>query len=91
MIATAARERLGELPHVASFANRQGLGVEGVVDGHAVIAGRPRLLADWSLQLPPELETAVDDAEAAGRAAIAAAWDGAVRAKLVVADAPNLR
>ena len=24
-----------------------GLGVEGVVDGHAVVAGRPRLLADW--------------------------------------------
>ena len=29
-------------------ANREGLGVEGIVDGHALIVGRPALLAEWS-------------------------------------------
>ena len=32
-------------PPVESFRNRDGLGVEGVVDGHAVVVGRPALLA----------------------------------------------
>ena len=39
-IATAA-QAVGELPLVDSFTNREGLGVEGVVEGHAVVAGRP--------------------------------------------------
>jgi Cu+-exporting ATPase len=40
-IATAARERGGELAAVGEFASHDGLGVGGVVDGHAVLAGRP--------------------------------------------------
>ena len=61
--------------------------MQGVVDGHAVVAGRAQLLADWSLHLPPDLEAAKGTAEAAGHTAIAAGWDGQVRAVLVVADA----
>jgi P-type Cu+ transporter len=45
-IAEAARAELGALPAVEGFANREGLGVEGTIDGHGVIAGRPALLAD---------------------------------------------
>jgi Cu+-exporting ATPase len=86
-IARAARERLGGLPGVESFTNRAGLGVEGVVDGHGVVAGRPALLADWSMHLSPELEAAKAAAEHDGRTAIVAGWDGAARAVLVVADA----
>ena len=86
-IARVARDRLGDLPAVESFESHRGLGVQGVVDGHAVVAGRAQLLADWSLHLPPELEAAKATAEAAGRTAIAAGWDGQVRALLVVADA----
>ncbi|MEO6317775.1 MAG: heavy metal translocating P-type ATPase [Acidimicrobiales bacterium] len=85
-IAAAARDRLGDLPPVESFANRAGLGVEGVVDGHAVVAGRARLLTDWSLELPPDLDAAREAAEAAGRTPIAAGWDGQVTALFVVAD-----
>ena len=84
-IARAARER-GPLPAVEGFANRDGLGVEGVVDGHALVVGRPALLADWSMPLPPELEAARAAAERDGRTAIAAGWDGAARAVLVVSD-----
>ena len=82
----AARAEQGELPAVDGFANRAGLGVEGVVDGHAVVVGRPALLAQWSLALPPELERARRGAEDAGRTAVAVAWDGEVRGLLVVAD-----
>ena len=85
-VATAAREKLGSLATVESFANAQGLGVHGVVGGHAVVAGRTRFLADWGWELGPELVAAREAAEAAGRTAVVAGWDGEARAVLVVAD-----
>ena len=78
--------RAAVLPAVEGFTNRPGLGVEGIVEGHAVIAGRPALLADWAMRLSPQLEAARAAAERAGRTAIAAGWDGEARALLVVAD-----
>jgi Cu+-exporting ATPase len=86
-VARGATERTGALPAVEGFANVEGLGVTGVVEGSAVAVGRRRLLADWSLELSPALEQAAADAEAAGRTAIAVGWDGAARGILVVADA----
>ncbi|MFG1948285.1 heavy metal translocating P-type ATPase [Nonomuraea sp. NPDC048826] len=71
---------------VEDFANVEGLGVQGVVDGHAVLVGRPRLLEEWSQHLPPELEEAMERARAAGRTAVAVGWDGRARAVLVVSD-----
>jgi Cu+-exporting ATPase len=50
------------------------------------VAGRPAQLQVWGVVLPPELDPALQAAQAAGRTAIAAAWDGGVRAVLVVAD-----
>ncbi|ADB48905.1 heavy metal translocating P-type ATPase [Conexibacter woesei] len=88
-IAEAAQARVGTLPAPEGFANREGLGVEGTVDGHAVVAGRPALLADWGLRLPAALDAARTAAEAEGRTAIAAAWDGETRAVFVVADTPK--
>ena len=85
-IAAGALARLGELPAVESFTNREGLGVEGVVDGHAVVAGRAALMADWALHLTADLEAAKATAEAAAQTAIVAGWDGHVRAVVVVAD-----
>jgi P-type Cu+ transporter len=85
-IARAAEAEHGELAAVESFQNREGLGVEGIVDGHAVVAGRPSLLADWSLTLPAELDQARTSAQAMGQTVVAAAWDGVVRGLLVVAD-----
>ncbi|WP_226961877.1 MULTISPECIES: heavy metal translocating P-type ATPase [Streptomyces] len=86
-VAAEAAERTGELPTPEDFTNVAGLGVQGVVEGHAVLVGRERLLADWALTLPPELERALAEAAAAGRTAVAVAWDGAARGVLVVADA----
>ena len=44
-VAEAAREEVGRLPAAEDFRNREGLGVEGVVEGRAVVVGRPALLA----------------------------------------------
>ncbi|WP_340560218.1 heavy metal translocating P-type ATPase [Streptomyces sp. GSL17-111] len=86
-VATAAAERVGELPAPEDFRNVPGLGVQGVVEGHAVLVGREKLLTAWSLDLPEPLAAAKAEAEAGGRTVIAVAWDGAVRALLEVADA----
>ncbi|MEV6210466.1 heavy metal translocating P-type ATPase [Kitasatospora sp. NPDC051914] len=86
-VAAAAAERTGTLLAVEGFENVPGLGVQGVVDGHAVVAGREALLADWAQYLPESLAEAKRNAEAAGRTAIAVGWDGEARAVLEVADA----
>jgi Cu+-exporting ATPase len=85
-IARAARDANGSLAAVEGFANREGLGVEGVVEGHGVQVGRPALMAEWSLAIPDALDAARRAAEAQGRTAVLAAWDGEVRALLAVAD-----
>ncbi|MEV6157049.1 heavy metal translocating P-type ATPase [Nonomuraea sp. NPDC052129] len=85
-IAKGAAARVGDLPALEDFANVEGLGVQGIVDGHAVLVGRPRLLAEWSQHLPADLERDLHEAQAAGRTAVAVGWDGQARAVLVVAD-----
>ena len=86
-IASSARERVGELPPVDGFGSTRGLGVQGVVDDHAVVAGRASWLADeWALHLDDRLASVRADAEAAGHTAIAVGWDGTPSGVLVVAD-----
>ena len=88
--ANTAADKTGALPAVEGFANLEGLGVQGVVvvDGnrHAVLVGRPKLLAERSPHLPADLEAATAAAEGAGGTAVAVGWDGAVRGIIVVAD-----
>ncbi|WP_327311639.1 heavy metal translocating P-type ATPase [Streptomyces sp. NBC_01243] len=87
-VAAGAAERTGApLPAPEDFTNVAGLGVQGVVEGHAVLVGREQLLAEWEIHLPVELGWRKAEAEAAGRTAIAVAWDGEARAVLEVADA----
>ncbi|MFJ3587962.1 heavy metal translocating P-type ATPase [Streptomyces sp. NPDC090133] len=87
-VATGATERTTTpLPTPENFSNIPGLGVQGVVEGHAVLVGREQLLAEWEIHLPVELARRKAEAEAAGRTAIAVAWDGEARAVLEVADA----
>ncbi|MEO3822800.1 heavy metal translocating P-type ATPase [Actinomadura sp. B10D3] len=85
-IAKGAQERVGELGAVEDFANVEGLGVQGVVDGHGVLAGRPQLLAEWSQHLTVDLERAMEKAQALGHTAVAVGWDGEARAVVTVAD-----
>ncbi|ALU95357.1 carbonate dehydratase [Streptomyces globisporus C-1027] len=86
-VASAATDTTGPLPTPEDFANVPGLGVQGIVEGHAVLVGREQLLAEWEIRLPAHLAEAKRAAEAAGRTAIAVAWDGEARAVLEVADA----
>ncbi|MFH9064692.1 heavy metal translocating P-type ATPase [Streptomyces coeruleorubidus] len=86
-VASGAAARVGTLPAPEDFANIAGLGVQGIVEGHAVLVGREKLLDEWAMSLPEELRRAKAEAEAAGRTAIAVAWDGEARAVLEVADA----
>ena len=85
-IAAAARGEIGELPGTELFVNREGLGVEGVVDGHTLLVGRASLLRSSGIELPARLAAAVEHAQAVGRSAVVAAWDGEARAVLEIAD-----
>ena len=81
-IATGARDKVGDLPSVEEFKSLEGLGVQGIVDGHTVLVGRRRLL-----DLPDELAKAMREAESEGRTPVAVGWDGKARGVLVVSDA----
>jgi Cu+-exporting ATPase len=90
--AAAAAEQDGVLPPVEDFRNTAGLGVQGLVEGHRVVAGRGGFVQEHSRSgpeesLPESLRAAGDAAEASGLTAVTVGWDGAVRAVLVVADA----
>ncbi|WP_329120858.1 heavy metal translocating P-type ATPase [Streptomyces sp. NBC_01465] len=86
-VAAGATAKTGALPTPEDFKNVTGLGVQGIVEGHAVLVGRTQFLSDWSIELPADLARAKAQAESAGRTAIAVAWDGEARAVLEVADA----
>ncbi|WP_148613523.1 heavy metal translocating P-type ATPase [Nocardioides rubriscoriae] len=85
-IARAIAAGVDDLLPVDGFANLEGLGVEGRVDGLDVVVGRPSLLAERGLPLTDELARTVDEARAAGGTAVAVGWDRAARGVLVVAD-----
>ena len=86
-IAAGAKERTGGVPPVQDFASHQGLGVSGVVGGHAVVAGRREWLeSEWAMPVPAELAARARTGEAAGQTAVYAGWDGRARGVLVVAD-----
>ncbi|GAA4549632.1 heavy metal translocating P-type ATPase [Amycolatopsis samaneae] len=85
-IADGAAERVGALPAVEEFRNTEGLGVTGIVEGRALIAGRAALLRQWSVKIDDTLDEARVAAEKRGATAVFVAWDGEARAVLVVAD-----
>ena len=75
------------LPGAEGFENHGGQGVSGVVEGHAVLAGRYSWLQEqWALTAPESLKVVVDEAETQGRTPVWVAWDGAIRAVVVVSD-----
>ena len=85
-IAKGATQEIGLLPTPEDFANVEGRGVQGVVEGHATLVGRESLLAEWSQYLSPELVAAKRHAEGQGKTVVAVGWDGQARGLLVVAD-----
>ncbi|AZM53367.1 heavy metal translocating P-type ATPase [Streptomyces sp. WAC 01529] len=90
-LAAGAADRLGvsvgELATPERFENVAGSGVRGTVEGHEVLVGRERLLADAGVTGLDALTAPRSEAEAGGRTAVLVAWDGAARGVLTVADA----
>ncbi|GAB3709881.1 heavy metal translocating P-type ATPase [Mariniluteicoccus flavus] len=85
-IAKGAVQEVGQLPTPENFANIEGKGVRGVIDGHGVLVGRESLLADWSQHLSPVVAAAKAAAEDEGKTVVAVGWEGQARGILVVAD-----
>lgn len=86
-IARGATEELDvTLPEVKDFRNLEGKGVTGVVDRRSVLVGRQSLLDEFSVAPDPALDKVKRAAESNGQTAVLAAWDGAIRGVLVVAD-----
>ncbi len=77
---------VGRLPALEDFANIEGKGVQGIVEGAPVIVGRESLLADWGQHLSAEVAAAKAQAEGEGKTVVAVGWDGQARGILVVAD-----
>ncbi len=85
-IARGAATEVGELPAVEAFRNTAGHGVTGIVGGTAVVVGRLALLADWSITPDAALLAERDRLESTGHTVVFAAWDGAARGLVAVAD-----
>ncbi|MBL7501072.1 copper-translocating P-type ATPase [Frankia sp. CNm7] len=85
-IAKSATQQVGDLPTPEDFANIEGKGVQGIVEGHAVLVGRQSLLSDWSQPLTAELVERKAHFEQAGKTVVAVGWDGQARGLLAVAD-----
>jgi Cu+-exporting ATPase len=81
-IAAAADEK----PPVTEFRNHAGLGIEALVEGHALLLGRASFLTDWAIEFPEEARRWQRHAEAAGQTVVAVAWDGALHGLLALAD-----
>ncbi len=85
-IAQAIARAAGQPAAVSGFGNLEGLGVRGTVEEHDVVVGRAQLLRQTGYSVPADVEQARAAAEAAGRTAVIAGWDGAARGVLAVAD-----
>ena len=82
---TAAAE--GPVAAAESFAAEPGQGVQGIVDGRMVAAGRSSwITGQWTLPIPDELAATTAADEAAGATVTVVAWDGQVRGTISVAD-----
>ena len=85
-VSAAGTGETGPLPPVSDFKALPGLGARGTVDGREVIVGREKLFAERGLTVPASLTAQCRAWEEAGRTAVLAGWDGAVRGAIAVAD-----
>jgi Cu+-exporting ATPase len=81
----AAQERGLSLAPAGSFEARAGLGVEGTVEGHAVLLGNPALLAEKGIAADA-VSGRADGLRRQGQTVLLAAIDGKLAGLLAVAD-----
>jgi len=85
-LAQAIAQVMKGLPAVSEFRSHAGLGVEALVDGKAVLVGRPSFLARLAIEPTDEARAWQERAEALGQTVVAAAWDGELHGLLALAD-----
>ena len=68
------------------FTALPGLGVRSEQEGHDVVIGRPSLMAETGIAIPPQAELSVADASGTGRTAVLVAMDGKVIGSLAFED-----
>jgi Cu+-exporting ATPase len=82
-----ARAAGGEILHVEAFSSQPGHGVQAVVDGHLVVAGKANWLSEsWSMAISDEVRTRIAAEEANGSTVVTIAWDGSIRGTITVRD-----
>jgi len=74
------------VPVAEDFEAMAGHGVRALVDGRGVWVGSRKLMAEAGSAIPNDLEAAAGRLESQGRTAFFAAWDGATRGVIAVAD-----
>jgi len=85
-VVAAARDRGLAIPAVVDFAQVPGHGVRGLVDGHEIRVGGPRLLADAGWSVSDDLAAAAERFEQRAATAFYVACNGKARGVLAVAD-----
>ncbi|MFL6013127.1 MAG: heavy metal translocating P-type ATPase [Gaiellaceae bacterium] len=85
-LAQAIAAGAGDKPAVSEFRNHAGLGIEALVDGHAVIVGRLSFLTGSGISLTDEASSWARHAETQGQTVVAAAWDGDLHGLIALAD-----
>lgn len=70
-----------------AFTAHPGEGVQAVVEGRLIVAGRADWLREqWALPVPDALAATIAAEEARGATVVAVAWDGQLRGAISVAD-----
>ena len=85
-VTAAAQAEVGELPHATDFKAVPGLGAAGYVGPDRVTVGRPQLLTDAGLVIPPELSAKASALAAAGQTTVLVGWDRRARGVIAIAD-----
>jgi Cu+-exporting ATPase len=85
-LAQAIAAAAGEKHAVSEFRNHAGLGIEALVDGHAVVVGRLSFLTSSGISLTDEASSWALQAERQGQTVVGAAWDGELHGLMALAD-----
>jgi Cu+-exporting ATPase len=85
-VALGADDAGVDLVSPQSVESLAGLGVIGSVNGHEVIVGKEKLLADRGLNIPDRWSVELARREDEGKTAFLAGWDGEARGVIAVSD-----
>nr|WP_194425586.1 heavy metal translocating P-type ATPase [Microbacterium aquimaris] len=80
-----------DIPHrtATAFRNITGQGAVATVDGHRIVLGNTRLMAQEGIDIGP-LQATQQELASSGRTAILVAVDGSIAAVIALADAPRV-